>query len=135
MFTPKRPSVLSASSSSSAAKVTRSQSLKAKNEFSPSLNISSGTPAGTLNRISLTMSSIYNDAILESYKAPLPIRVNELIFQLKSKDSNQLNATILTNGHVCLVNEKKLYVWKLKKSFKVSFFQIYSLLIYFNIIL
>ncbi len=120
MFTPKRPSVLSASNSS-AAKVTRSQSLKTKNEFSPSLNMSSGTPGGTLNRISLTMSAIYNDAILESYKAPLPIRVNELIFQLKSKDSNQLNATILTNGHVCLVNDKKLYVWKLKKSFKVYF--------------
>ena len=69
--------------------------------------------------MSLTMNAIYNDSILESYKAPLPIRVNELIFQLKTRDAASLNATILTNGHVCLVNERKIYVWKLRKSFKV----------------
>lgn len=87
MFTPKRASMLSSPSS---AKVTRSQSLKTKNElFNAAINgsggASAGGAAGALNRISLTMSSIYNDTILESYKTPLPIRVNELIFQLKSQ--------------------------------------------------
>ena len=79
MFTPKRSSILS--TPSSANRVTRSQSLKSKNElFDSSLNASGG-----VNRYSLSMSSVYNDSILESYKAPLPIKVNELIFQIKSK--------------------------------------------------
>ncbi len=82
MFTPKRNSTLNAPNS---ARVTRSQSLKTKNEFfSPSVN-TSGALGSTGARISLTMSSIYNDNILESYKSPLPIRINELIFNLKSQ--------------------------------------------------
>jgi hypothetical protein len=86
MFTPKRNTALSASNS---ARVTRSQSLKTTNNdfFSPSVN-SSGALGSTGGRISLTMSSIYNDSILESYKSPLPIRVNELIFNLKSQGLN-----------------------------------------------
>ena len=116
MFTPKRNSTLNAPNSTS--KVTRSQSLKTKNEFfSPSVNASGAL--GTTGRISLTMSSIYNDAILESYKSPLPIRINELIFNLKSQDSSQIVATVLQNGHVCLVDDRKLYIWRLKKSIKV----------------
>lgn len=87
MLTPKRPSMLGTPQS---AKVTRSQSLKSKNElFSATVSASGGVAAGggmaPLGRISLTMNSIYNDAILESYKSPLPIRVNELIFQIKSQ--------------------------------------------------
>lgn len=116
MFTPKRPSVLSTPNS---ARVTRSQSLKTTNEFFNSSISASG--GGAHNRISLTMSSIYNDAILESFKAPLPIKIKELIFNLKSQNSFQLNATILSNGHICLVNDRKLYIWKLKKTFKVNF--------------
>jgi hypothetical protein len=111
MFTPKRPSVLSTPNS---ARVTRSQSLKT-NLNESTVHASGG---GALNRISLTMSSIYNDSILESYKAPLPIKVNELLFQIKSKDKTQINATLLQNGHVCLNSDRKLFVWKLKKSFK-----------------
>ncbi|CAF0780515.1 unnamed protein product [Brachionus calyciflorus] len=114
MFTPKRPSVLSTPSS---ARVTRSQSLKTSNEFFNSTVSASGGVAAH-NRISLTMTSIYNDTILESYKAPLPIKIKELIFNLKSQDSLQMNATILSNGHICLVNERKLFIWKLKKTFK-----------------
>jgi hypothetical protein len=94
MFTPKRASTLSTPNS---AKVTRSQSLKTKNDLFNAVHASgglvgmaggggSGSGSGApLSRISLTMNSIYNDAILESYKSPLPIRVNELIFQLKSQ--------------------------------------------------
>lgn len=82
MFTPKRPSVLSTPNS---ARVTRSQSLKTSNEYFNSTVSASGGGPSTLNRISLTMSSIYNDTILESFKAPLPIKVNELIFNLKSQ--------------------------------------------------
>ena len=113
MFTPKRTPILSSANS---ARVTRSQSLKTKDEFSPCLNVNGGssTPSTNFNRISLNIKSIFNDPILESYKAPLPIRVNELIFQLKSKDSIQFNATILSNGHVCLANDKKIYIWKSK---------------------
>jgi len=111
MFTPKRPSVLSTPNS---ARVTRSQSLKT-NLNESAVHASGG---GALNRISLTMSSIYNDSILESYKAPLPIKVNELLFQIKTKDRTQINATLLQNGHVCLNSDRKLFVWKLKKSFK-----------------
>ena len=115
MFTPKRNSTLNAPNS---ARVTRSQSLKTNNEFfSPSLN-ASGLGMTSSGRISLTMSSIYNDINLESYKSSLPIRINELIFNLKSHDSSQLIATILQNGHVCLVSDRKLYIWKLKKSIK-----------------
>jgi hypothetical protein len=111
MFTPKKNSILATPNS---ARVTRSQSLKSKNElFSPII-----TPSGALNR-SLLGNSMYNDNILESYKAPLPIKINEIIFQLKSKENVQLIATILNNGHLCLAYEKKLYIWKLKKSFKV----------------
>lgn len=117
MFTPKRPSVLSTSSS---ARVTRSQSLKTTNEL---FNSSISSSGGAHNRISLTMNSIYNDSILESFKAPLPIKIKELIFNLKSQNSLQLNATILSNGHICLVNERKLFIWKLKKTFKVIFFK------------
>ena len=115
MFTPKRPSVISTPNS---ARVTRSQSLKTS--FNESVVCASGGigAAGGLNRMSLTMSSIYNDSILESYKAPLPIKVNELIFQFKSKDKIHLNATLLQNGHVCLNSDRKMFVWKLKKSFK-----------------
>ena len=126
MFTPKRNSTLNAPNS---AKVTRSQSLKTKHEFfspgpSGGLNMSSMLNPNA-SRISFSISSIYNDAILESYKAPLPIRINELIFQLKSSSagqdlSSQTSATILQNGHVCFVYERKLYIWKLKKSIKVQ---------------
>lgn len=115
MFTPKRASALSTPSS---ARVTRSQSLKTTNEIFNSSIAASGGVAH--NRISLTMSSIYNDSILESFKAPLPIKIKELIFNLKSQKSFHLNATILSNGHICLVNDKKLYIWKLKKTFKVK---------------
>lgn len=115
MFTPIRNSTLNAPNST---KVTRSHSLKTKNEFFSPDTGGSLNPSG---RISLTMSSIYNDTILESYKTPLPIRINELIFQLKSQDSNKISTTILQNGHVCFVNERKLYIWKLKKSIKVNY--------------
>ena len=81
MLTPKRASALGTPNS---AKVTRSQSLKSKNElFSAAVSASGGVAAP--GRISLAMNSIYNDSILESYKSSLPIRVNELIFQIKSQ--------------------------------------------------
>ena len=93
MFTPKRASILS---TPNAARVTRSQSLKTKSDGTSAAAMvataamsplcgTSGNHSPSLNRISLTMSSIYNDAILESYKAPLPIRINELIFQHKTR--------------------------------------------------
>ena len=103
MLTPKRPSMLGTPQS---AKVTRSQSLKSKNELFNAAVHASGGGAGVssggapLGRISLTMNSIYNDAILESYKTPLPIRVNELIFQIKSQ------------GNYSLINQYNCYPWR-----------------------
>lgn len=84
MFTPKRNSTLSTAGSNS-ARVTRSQSLKGSNEFmSPGAGSGFNTSGSLAQRLPLSMSPIYNDTILESFKAPLPIKVNELIFNLKS---------------------------------------------------
>ena len=35
-------------------------------------------------------------------------------------DSSQVSASILPNGHVCFIYERKVYIWKLKKALKVS---------------
>ena len=77
MFTPKRTIDLQQSNS---ARLTRSQSLKLQNE-----PISPGGNSGGLNKTSLNLGLIYNDCILQSYKAPLPIKVNELIARMKSQ--------------------------------------------------
>ena len=112
MFTQKRMS----NSPLNASRLSRSHSLKGPNDPSQSnLNTTGG-----LNRISHNLGLIYNDSILQSYKSPLPIKVNEIISKLKSQDSSQISVTMLPNGHVCFSYEKKLLVWKLKKSLKVS---------------
>jgi hypothetical protein len=107
MFTPKRQSNLATPLSSS--RVTRSQSLKTKHEMSPRVSLSSA----------LNSSLIYSDSLLESYKTPLPIKVSEIIAQATPEEVNQFTATLLPNGHVCFTTEKKLYIWKLRKSYKV----------------
>lgn len=112
MFTQKRMS----NSPLNSSRISRSHSLKGQNDLSsPNLN---GSSIG-LNKISLNLGLIYNDSILQSYKSPLPIKVNEIISKLKSQDTSQISVTILSNGHVCFAYEKKLLVWKLKKSLKV----------------
>jgi nuclear pore complex protein Nup133 len=108
MFTPKRPTSLSGVNS---ARVTRSQSLKTKSEFAPRL---SGIGIGCASPSSANL----NDALTEPYKAPLPIRISEFISQSNQRDTNQFSANILTNGHVCFLTEKKVYMWKLRKSYK-----------------
>ena len=77
MFTPKRNIDLNLQNTS---RVTRSQSLKTKTEVpSPNLN------GNGLNKISLNLGLIYNDTLLQSYKSPLPIKINEIISKIKSQ--------------------------------------------------
>lgn len=110
MFTQKRMS----NSPLNASRLSRSHSLKVQNDPSqPNLNTSIG-----LNRISHNLGLIYNDSILQSYKSPLPIKVNEIIAKLKSQENAHISVTMLPNGHVCFSYDKKLLVWKLKKSLK-----------------
>ena len=117
MFSQKRMS----NSPLNASRLGRSHSLRGPNDTTQSnLNSSVG-----LNKISHNLGLIYNDSILQSYKSPLPIKVNEIISKLKSQDSSHISMTILPNGHACFSYEKKLLIWKLKKSLKVpiiSFF-------------
>lgn len=81
MFTPKRTIDLNVQN---ASRITRSQSLKTKTEVSsPNLNGSG------LNKISLNLGLIYNDALLQSYKSPLPIKINEIISKIKYQSTNQ----------------------------------------------
>ncbi len=111
MFSQKRMS----NSPLNASRLSRSQSLKCQNDpSSPNLN------GSTVGKISLNLGLIYNDSILQSYKSPLPIKVNEIIAKIKSQESSQISVTVLSNGHCCFSYEKKLLVWKLKKSLKVT---------------
>jgi hypothetical protein len=36
-----------------------------------------------LKKISLNLGLIYNDTLLQSYKSPLPIKINEIISKIK----------------------------------------------------
>ena len=111
MFSQKRMS----HSPLNASRLGRSHSLRGPNDTTQSnLNSSIG------NKISHNLGLIYNDSILQSYKSPLPIKVNEIITKLKSQDSSHISMTILPNGHACFSYEKKLLIWKLKKSLKVT---------------
>ena len=88
MFTPKRNAALGLATGATpnSARVTRSQSLKTRNElFSPA---GSGNTS-MANRSILNTSNLYNDAVLESYKSSLPIKVHEIISQLKHQ-GNQI---------------------------------------------
>jgi hypothetical protein len=81
MFTPKRNIDLNLQN---ASRVTRSHSLKTKTEIaSPNLNGSG------LNKISLNLGLIYNDTLLQSYKSPLPIKINEIISKIKSQGKSE----------------------------------------------
>lgn len=122
MFTPKRNAALglstgAAATPNSANRVTRSQSLKTRNELFCSPGGGSGNTS-MANRSILNTSNLYNDAVLESYKSSLPIKVHEIISQLKHQDSSQVSASILPNGHVCFIHDRKVYLWKLKKALK-----------------
>lgn len=112
MFSQKRMS----NSPLNASRLSRSHSLKGQNDpSSPNLNNSIG-----LNKVSLNLGLIYNDSILQSQKSPFPIKINEIIAKLKSQEDVNFSVTILTNGHVCFAYEKKLFLWKMKKSLKVN---------------
>jgi hypothetical protein len=78
MFTPKRQS--NTGTPLSSARVTRSQSLKTKDEMSPRVTLSSG----------LNSSLIYTDSLLESYKTPLPIKVSEIVAKSTPDGQNYL---------------------------------------------
>lgn len=108
MFTPKRTIDINSS------RVTRSHSLKTKNETTQNLNLS----GVGMNKLSLNLGLIYNDTLLQSYKSPLPIKINEMISRIKTQDSNEYTVTMLANGHICFAYDKKLYLWKIKKSLK-----------------
>jgi hypothetical protein len=105
MFTPKRSTGMTPAGS---ARVTRSQSLKTACEQSPRMSF--GT---TLNT-----SLVFNDSLLEPYKTPIPLKITELISQSRPEELNQFNANILSNGHVVFITDKRLYIWKLRKSLK-----------------
>ena len=76
MFTPKRQS--NTGTPLGSARVTRSQSLRTKDEMSPRVALSSG----------LNSSLIYTDSLLESYKTPLPIKVSEIIAKSTTEGKN-----------------------------------------------